>query len=282
MDGKVVIITGSNTGIGYVAAREIAKKGAHVFLACRDAEKTAKAMENIKKESGNSNIESIPLDLSSLQSVREFADKFKEKNLPLDILINNAGIMALPERSETKDGFEMQIGVNHLGHFLLTNLLLENLKKGTESRVVNVSSEGHKLANLDLEDLQLKSGYGAWRAYGNSKLANILFTKELQKRCEGTNVSAFAVHPGIVKTELGRNMNSFYGFFFRLFGKSPDRGALTTLHCALDNKALDHKGGYFADSSPKQPSSMALNAEIATKLWNISEELVGLSSKSSN
>jgi len=282
LKGKTAIVTGANTGIGYITAKELAKMGANVIIACRDPQRSSDALARLKSETGNDNIEALPLDLNSLASVRSFAKEFQQRNQPLNLLINNAGIMALPERQTTEDGFEKQIGVNHFGHFLLTTLLLDDLKKGVPSRVVNVSSEGHKLARFDLENLQFEKpgSYGSWTAYGNSKLANILFAAELQKRmtAEGVDVSAFSLHPGVIKTELGRNMTGVVKFLNKtvapLFLSTPEQGALTTLFCAVRPEALDNKGKYFSKCAVASTSGPGRDQKLAEDFWKLSEELV--------
>ena len=206
LDGKTVIITGANTGIGLETAVDMAKRNARVILACRSEERGEKAAVEVRKRSGNGNAVFVQLDLASLDSVREFSAKILEEEPRIDILINNAGVMAVPERKLTKDGFEMQIGINHLGHFLLTNLLLDRIKEAPSARIVNVSSRAHLRANLDLGDLNLEKSYDAWTAYGNSKIANILFTRSLARRLKGTCVTTNSLHPGVIMTELGRHL----------------------------------------------------------------------------
>ena len=206
LDGKTVIITGANTGIGLETAVDMAKRNARVILACRSEERGERAAVEVRKRSGNDNAVFVQLDLASLDSVREFAAKILEEEPRIDILINNAGVMAVPERKLTKDGFEMQIGINHLGHFLLTNLLLDRIKEAPSARIVNVSSRAHLRANLDLGDLNLEKSYDAWTAYGNSKIANILFTRSLARRLKGTRVTTNSLHPGVIMTELSRHL----------------------------------------------------------------------------
>jgi len=275
LDGKVSIVTGSNTGIGFVTAKELARMGAFVILAGRRLDKLNEAAEKIKSEVKDAKLEAMELDLSSLKSVRNFAKRFKEKDLPLHILVNNAGVMALPNRETTEDGFEKQIGTNHFGHFLLTNLLLDNIKKSGSARIINVSSAGHKMGNLDFNNLQLETGYFSWKAYGNSKLANILFTKELQRRLEGTEIDVFAVHPGFVDTELSRNMTgaSIVSTFAKFIAKTPYQGALTQLKLSVDPSVKGKGGTYWADCVQVEPSSSANDMKAAAQLWEVSEKL---------
>jgi len=249
--------------------------GAFVILAGRRMDKLNEAVEAIKLEVKDAKVEAMELDLGSLNSVRNFSEKFKNKNIPLHILVNNAGVMALPNRETTEDGFEKQIGVNHFGHFLLTTLLLDNIKKSAPARIVNVTSSGHQLGNLDLEDLQLEKSYGAWKAYGNSKLANILFTKELQKRLEGTEIDVYAVHPGYVDTELARNMTGGYVLsrFSKFLAKTPYQGALTSIKVSIDPSVKGQGGLYWVDCHIAEPSARAKDMTMASKLWDISEKL---------
>ena len=207
LDGKTVIITGANTGIGLETAVDLAKRNARVILACRSVERGEKAAVEVRKRSSNDNVVFRQLDLASLESVRKFASKILEEEPRVDILINNAGVMALPQRYLTVDGFEMQFGTNHLGHFLLTYLLLDRIKEAPSARIVNVSSGAYRGGKIDFDNLNSEKTYSQWIAYGNSKLANIVFTRSLAKHLEGTHVTANALHPGVINTELTRNMS---------------------------------------------------------------------------
>ena len=209
LDGKTAIITGANTGIGLETAVDLAKRNARVILACRSVERGEKAAVEVRKRSGNDNVVFRQLDLASLDSVRQFSTKVLEEEPRIDILINNAGVMAIPERTLTQDGFEMHFGVNHLGHFLLTNLLLDRIKEAPSARIVNVSSIGHSFGHLDFDNLNSERSYTEWSAYGTSKLANIVFTRGLAKRLQGTRVTTNVLHPGAIDTELPRNMKGF-------------------------------------------------------------------------
>ena len=205
LNGKTVIITGANTGIGKATAIDLAKRNARVILACRSVEKGEKAAVEVRKRSESDNVVFQQLNLASLTSVRQFAARILKEEPQLDILINNAAVMVCPYM-KTEDGFEMQFGVNHLGHFLLTNLLLDRLKEAPAARIVNVSSRGYTFGKINFEDLQSEQSYEPWSAYGRSKLANILFSRSLAKRLEGTNVTINSLHPGMVRTELGRHI----------------------------------------------------------------------------
>lgn len=196
IDGKIVIITGANAGIGKETAIDLARRGGKIYLACRDIKRGEEALSEIKEESGSSDVHFLQLDLASLQSIRDFSKRFHELESQLHILVNNAGVMACP-KSFTKDGFEMHLGTNHLGHFLLTNLLLDILKASAPSRVVVVSSLFHIVGKIRKNDLNGERFYFRWFAYASSKLANILFTRELTRRLEGTRVTVNCLHPGL-------------------------------------------------------------------------------------
>ncbi|XP_017958897.1 retinol dehydrogenase 12-like [Drosophila navojoa] len=272
--GKVVIVTGANTGIGKETVLELARRGATVYMACRDEAKTEQARLEIIEETKNKNIFFRKLDLASLASIRKFAADFKKEQDKLHILINNAGVMRCPYMV-TRDGFEMQLGVNHLGHFLLTNLLLDLLKKSAPSRIVNVSSLAHTRGCIDFSDLNSEKYYDPGAAYSQSKLANILFTRELAKRLEGTGVTVNALHPGVVDTELGRHMKILNGTFGRIvirsllwpFLKTPKSGAQTTLYAALDPDLEKVSGVYFSDCKEKKVAPAAMDNQSAKQLW---------------
>ena len=205
LNGKTVIITGANAGIGKETAVDLARRNARVIMACRSVEKGEKAAVEVRKRSESDNVVFMQLDLASLTSVRQFAARVLEEEPRLDILINNAGVMACPY-TKTEDGFEMQFGVNHLAHFLLTNLLLDRLKEAPSARIVNVSSRGYTFGKMNFNDLESEQSYKPWGAYGQSKLANILFTHALAKRLEGTSVTTNALHPGMVRTNLAQHL----------------------------------------------------------------------------
>ncbi|KAH8277836.1 hypothetical protein KR018_008508 [Drosophila ironensis] len=282
--GKVFIVTGANTGIGKETVLEIAKRGGTVYMACRDMNRCEKARQEIVRASNNPNIFSRELDLSSFESIRKFAAGFKSEQDKLHVLINNAGVMHCP-KSLTKDGFEMQLGVNHIGHFLLTHLLLDILKKTAPSRIVNVSSLAHTQGTINLDDLNSEKSYSRIAAYGQSKLANILFTRELSKRLEGTGVTANSLHPGAVDTELTRNWEflkiNILQYLIRpllwtLF-KTARNGAQTSIYAALDPDLKNVSGLYFSDCKPKDVAHAAKNDKTAKLLWIETEKLVGLS-----
>ncbi|KRF80051.1 retinol dehydrogenase 13 isoform X1 [Drosophila virilis] len=276
---KVVIVTGSNTGIGKETVRELARRGATVYMACRDMKKCEQAREEIVLETKNKYVYCRECDLASMDSIRNFVATFKREQANLHILINNAGVMRCP-RSLTKDGFEMQLGVNHLGHFLLTNLLLDVLKKSCPSRIVNVSSLAHTRGEINTGDLNSEKSYDDAKAYNQSKLANILFTRELARRLEGTGVTVNALHPGIVDTELFRHMGFFTNFFAGLFVrplfwpfvKTVRNGAQTSLYVALDPELENVTGKYFSDCHFQEVAGAATDAQTAKWLWAVSEK----------
>ncbi|XP_003797423.1 retinol dehydrogenase 12 [Otolemur garnettii] len=275
--GKVVVITGANTGIGKETARELARRGARVYIACRDVLKGESAASEIRADTKNSQVLVRKLDLSDTKSIRAFAEGFLAEEKQLHILINNAGVMMCPY-SKTADGFETHIGVNHLGHFLLTHLLLEQLKKSAPARVVNLSSVVHHVGKIRFHDLHGEKHYNRAFAYCHSKLANILFTRELAKKLKGTGVTTYAVHPGIVRSELVRHsfLLCLLLRLFSRFAKTVREGAQTSLHCALAEGLEPLSGKYFSDCKRTWVSPRARDNKTAERLWNVSCELLGI------
>lgn len=257
----------------------MAKRKGKIYIACRDVKRSKDALEEIKERSKSSKIFLMELNLASIKSIREFSKNFQHAENRLDILINNAGVMACP-KSFTEDGFEMQMGVNHLGHFLLTNLLLDLLKKSAPSRIVVVSSEGHKISDINRDDFMSEKFYNKIKAYGQSKLANILFAKELARRLEGTGVTANSCHPGLVHTNLGRHMNDLkwirpiYRAIFKMFYKNAFEGAQTQIKLAVDPDLEKISGKYFSDCEEVEPSKAAQEYESASWLWRKSTQLI--------
>ena len=269
--GQVALITGGNVGIGRITAIELAKKGFKVVIAGRSLERTQPVLNYINSLGVDEHAIFLPLDLASLDSVRESARLFLQLNLPLHLLVNNAGVAG--QRGLTKDGFEMTFGVNHLGHFLLTQLLIEKMQASGLSRVVTVSSRAHKrTAGIDWDALcQPTRSWTGIREYAVSKLANLLFSAELAKRVQGTSVSTYSLHPGVVDTEIWRALPNWARPVIRLRGfLTPEEGALTTLHCAM-HAPQQESGLYYADSKPIQSSVLGRNSELATALWKRSE-----------
>eukprot|EP01114_Cavostelium_apophysatum_P000007 TRINITY_DN10008_c0_g1_i1.p1 TRINITY_DN10008_c0_g1~~TRINITY_DN10008_c0_g1_i1.p1 ORF type:complete len:308 (-),score=70.34 TRINITY_DN10008_c0_g1_i1:49-972(-) len=277
---KTVIVTGANTGIGFVTARELARYGAHVILACRSKEKGEIAVVYITKEIANSEhkgtVELMILDLSDLKSVRQFAADFKTKGLPLHILINNAGIMNVPTLVKTVDGFESTLAANHLGHFLLTNLLLDELKKSAPSKIINLSSFVAKQGHINFDDINTEKHYDKWKAYTQSKLANIIFTYDLAKKLEGTGVAVHAVNPGFVKTDLLKTSGAGVGLASAVAAKTPEQGAETSLFVALNPETQKITGKYWSKCKEHCTIAESHDPTVAAKLWDLSAQMVGL------
>jgi NAD(P)-dependent dehydrogenase (short-subunit alcohol dehydrogenase family) len=285
--GRVAVITGANTGLGYETAAALAEHGAHVVLAVRNLDKGKDAAARITAETPQADVALQELDLTSLESIRAAADQLRAEHDRIDLLINNAGVMWTP-KSTTKDGFELQFGTNHLGHFAFTGLLLDRLLPGAGSRVVTVSSSGHRIrAAIHFDDLQWERSYSRVGAYGQSKLANLLFTYELQRRLapHGTTI-AVAAHPGGSRTELTRNLPALFDRVTPLIEplfQEADRGALPTLRAATDPGVLG--GQYFGPDGfaelrgyPKlvASSEKSHDADVQRRLWAVSEELTGV------
>jgi len=282
--GKIVIITGANSGLGYESTLALSDKGAHVVMACRDMRKGQVAMAPILDANPSASLEVMPLDLSDLDSVRTFAEAFQEKGGRLDILMNNAGVMAIPQREGTADGFEMQLGTNHLGHFALTGLLLDQLLATPNSRVVTVSSNVHKMGGVNFDDLHSEQSYSQWGAYFQSKLANLLFANELQRRLAkaSTDTISVAAHPGYAATHLQRT-SVVFAFLNRFVAQDQAMGALPQLRAATDP---DVQGGdYYGPDAffeqrgypvKVQAKSTAQDEETARQLWSVSEEMTGV------
>ncbi len=282
--GRIAIVTGSSSGIGFETARVLAGKNATIIIAVRNLGKGNNAAGKIKAQYKNAVVHIMELDLANLNSVKTFADNFIKNYSRLDLLINNAGVM-IPPYSKTVDGFELQFGTNYLGHFALTSLLFHLIKNTTNSRIVNVSSTAHRSGNLDFDDLNWeKRKYKAWRAYGDSKISNLYFTYELQKKLDNEKIKVIvaASHPGWTATDLQRHSKVFE-FLNGFFAQKIDMGALPTLYAAT---AADVTGGdYFGPSGwqewrgyPKKVESNALSHDknIASKLWDVSEKLTGI------
>lgn len=291
IDGKIVIVTGGNTGIGKETIEDLLKRGAKVYMACRSLERAQQAANDIKNKTSVDDTQLIVmrLDLNSLKSVREFVTEFKTKEQRLDILINNAGVMVVPE-GKTEDGFETTFGVNHLGHFLLTHLLMDLLVSHNQpARIINVSSLAHKFGKINFDDLMYTKRYfgfyASWEAYCQSKLANVLFTRELAHRLEGTKVTSYSLHPGSIQTELSRHIGIIWNYEIGRvlthiltwpFMKDPVQGAQTTICCAVDKSLETHSGKYYSDCAEEEPSSEGLDDVTAKKLWDVSIDLVKL------
>ncbi|MGG4489416.1 SDR family oxidoreductase [Metabacillus idriensis] len=279
MKGKKVMITGANSGMGLAAAIEMAKKGAHVIMVCRSLERGQAALDQAKRESKSNAIELMKCDLGSLLSIREFARQYDDAYHSLDVLINNAGVVTI-KRELTEDGFESMMGVNHLGHFLLTNLLLPALTRSPQGRIINVSSGAHKIGNIHFDDPYLTKGFTVWKGYAQSKLANLLFTAELAKKLQGTGVTVNALHPGAVATSLGVNRKTGFGkgvfALLKPFFLTPEQGAQTAIYLAESSEVEHITGQYFYKRKMELPTERARDIELASRLWDWSESEVGI------
>jgi NAD(P)-dependent dehydrogenase (short-subunit alcohol dehydrogenase family) len=278
MTGKVCLVTGATSGIGWETARALAVKGATVALAGRDAGRTQKALDRIRATIPDARLEPYLADLSSQGQVRRLAQEFQSRHDRLDVLVNNAGAV-FPTRRVSVDGIEMTLALNHLGPFLLTNLLLDTLKASAPCRVVTVSSGAHIGAKVNFDDLQLTHGYGTWRAYGQSKLMNLLFTRELARRLAGTGVTANALHPGFVASDFGKGEGAFWTGAFTLmrpFMISAEKGAQTVIYLARSPEVEGASGWYYVDCHPVTPSAEARDGATARRLWEVSERLTSL------
>ncbi len=276
--GKTFIVTGANTGIGKITAKELARRGAQVFLACRSQSKTAPVVAEIKAETGNHKVEFIALDLGDLASVRACAERLLARAPKIHGLINNAGVVA-KRGSATKDGYEMTFGTNHLGHYLLTRLLIDRIKQSGGARIVNVSSASHYRAkDIDWTAVQkpTKTVVGL-KEYEVSKLANVLFTKELARRLEGSDVTAYAVHPGVVATDAWRRIPPPFRWLVKRFMITPEQGAQSSLVCATSPELANQSGRYYTTGGKEQrPNKAADDLELAKTLWTKSAEWTGL------
>jgi NAD(P)-dependent dehydrogenase (short-subunit alcohol dehydrogenase family) len=288
-DGRTAIVTGANSGLGLATARELARHGASVVLACRDTAKGAQAQREIEAESAGASVELAALDLADLASVEAFAESFRASHDGLELLINNAGVMA-PPRRETKDGFELQLGTNHLGHFALAARLLEAMEGRADARVVTVSSNAHKMGRIKFDDLQSQQRYFRWSAYAQSKLADLSFALELDRRLRaaGSEIKSVAAHPGYAATNLQFAAPPLLDrvtmvLTNALVAQSAEMGALPILYAA---SAPDVEGGsYIGPDGPGEfrghphlasPSRAARDEQVAERLWEVSEELTGL------
>jgi NAD(P)-dependent dehydrogenase (short-subunit alcohol dehydrogenase family) len=277
MKGKTVLVTGATQGIGKVTALELAKLGASVAITARDRARGEAVAEEIKDKAGAA-VELHLCDFASQADIRRFADEFTKKHPKLDVLVNNAGAINM-ERRLTRDGLEMTFAVNHLGYFLLTHLLLPSLEAAAPSRIVNVASDAHSRSHIDFDDLQGERHFAGFRAYGQSKLANILYTYELARRLEGKGVTANCLHPGVVATGFGRNDKSWLSFAIKLvapFFLTPEEGAKTSIYLASSPEVANVSGKYFAKSKEKKSNRESYDRDVGRRLWELSEKLTGL------
>jgi len=278
---KLCIVTGANSGIGKETVRAFAREGAFIVMICRNEQRAKQAQQELISDTGHAGIEVMIADLALQHDVRAVTEQIANKFDKIDVLVNNAGLIA-GKREETIDGIEKTIAVNHLAPFLLTNLLSNQLQKASEARVINVSSEAHRLGAevFDLENLQLKTGYTPMKAYGISKLCNIMFTHELAKRCAGTSVTTNCLHPGVVGTQLAEEASWIMNIIYtigRPFMRSPRKGAETTIYLATSDEVKSISGKYFKNKKEASPVSIAYDDKLTEELWKISKELTDLS-----
>ncbi|KAK3696733.1 hypothetical protein QZH41_013080 [Actinostola sp. cb2023] len=285
LDNKVAVVTGGNSGIGFETVRGLCRIGLSVIMACRSEEKAINMIAKLKEEQPEAKVKYMNLDLTSLDSIRDFAYRFRESESNLHILVNNAGVMLTPY-DQTKDGFELQLGINHLGHFALTLLLLDIMKrsgsKGSCARIVTVSSSAHAVATMNFDDLQSRKHYNPYSAYSQSKLANVLFTYALQRRLtdEGCYVTANTLHPGVVDTNLFQHLPWVIRYPQSIMAKvlflTPEQGASTSLYACL-SPDLEGKGGMFLDNCQESKSNQeSYDQDVQDKLWTASCELTGM------
>jgi NAD(P)-dependent dehydrogenase (short-subunit alcohol dehydrogenase family) len=282
MNGKTCLVTGATSGIGKETALALARRGATLIVVGRNPAKGADIVRWIREQTGNDSVDLMLADLSSQQQVRQLAEDFKKKYRHLDVLVNNAGAVMLSRR-ESVDGIEMTWALNHLGYFLLTNLLLDVLRASAPSRVVNVSSGAHRRVELDFADLQGRKRYRGFGAYARSKLANLLFTYELAARMEGTGVTVNALHPGLVATNLpgGNGLpGRLLTFLLGLRGMRPEAGARTVVYLAASSEVEGVSGLYFVKQKAVRSSRASYDKAAAARLWHLSAELTGLPSRS--
>jgi len=278
MQGKICMVTGATSGIGLIAAQALARQEARVIVVGRDPGRGATTVSRIAQQTGNPQVELLLADLSAQADVHRLAGEFQGRYARLDVLVNNAGAI-FTKRRLSADGIEMTFALNHLGYFLLTNLLLDTLKASPPARIVNVSSDAHRGAQMNFSDPQGERRYGGWRAYGQSKLANLLFTYELARRLEGTGVTVNAVHPGFVATGFGRNNRGLFALLIRLAqltALSPEQGAETLIYLATSPEVEGVTGKYFVKKRPVESTRASYDQSAAQRLWQLSAQLTGL------
>ncbi|KAA9346087.1 SDR family oxidoreductase [Adhaeribacter soli] len=274
---KIALVTGASSGIGKITARELAHLGAHVVMVCRNAEKAAETRKEIIAQTGNENITLLVADLALMQEVKRCAAEFSARFPKLDILVNNVGMMP-GKRTLTAEGFEISWATNHLAPFLLTNLVIDKMVAAESARIVNVSSEAHRLGDICFQDMNSPKKYNAFTAYCDSKLANIMFTYELSRRLEFTNITANVLHPGMVATKFGHEHTGSLKYLFLLarpFMISPEQGARTSLYLAASPEVEDLSGYYFSKMKPIKSAEITYNPNISHRLWTLSEIQTG-------
>lgn len=282
LTNQQIIVTGSNVGIGYETALALAKMGAGITMVCRSEERGEAARQTLIEKSGSNKFDLIVGDLASHADIKRIASEYKARHARLDVLVNNAGAAFL-SRKLTVDGFERTFGLNHLNYFLLTYYLLDLLNEADAGRIVNVASAAHYGGEIDFDDLQMEKNYASMKAYSNSKLANVLFTSELARRLEasGSKVIVNSLHPGVVKSNIGRRDNSWiagiFMTFFQMRAIPTAEGAKTSIYLASSPNVEGVTGKYFDESKEKTPSKAAQDEALASRLWQVSEELSGVS-----
>jgi NAD(P)-dependent dehydrogenase (short-subunit alcohol dehydrogenase family) len=278
MKDQICIVTGANSGIGKVSARELASKGARVIMVCRNKDKGLAALQDIKTESQSDKVELMIADLASQQEIRLLAEKLKKKFPKIHILINNAGAVN-GQRTETIDKIETTFATNHLGYFLLTMLLLDNLKAAPKARIINLASQAQQSGQIYFDDLNLKNGYSSYKSYCQSKLANIMFTYELARRLKSTLVTVNCVHPGVVRTGFGMNLKGTLKVLLKLFSplmRTPEKGAETVVWLASSPEVEGITGKYFTDKKEIKSKPVSYDLQACKQLWEVSETMTGL------
>lgn len=281
---SVAVVTGANSGMGKATSIALAKTGATVVMLCRSRLRGEEALQEVRTISGNNSVDMLICDLGSFDSIENCCSELKSKYKRLDVLVNNAGVI-LPGYYRTADGYELQFGVNHLGHFLLTNRLLELIISSAPARIINVASGAHKAGKIYFDDINLEKNYTFWKAYGQSKLANVLFTYELAERLKGSGVTVNCLHPGAVASRMGINRDTGFGSFItgllKPFFQTTEEGAATAIYLATSPEVEGVTGKYFYRKKAIQSSKASYDKELAKKLWDLSEELTGIDNKPS-
>jgi NAD(P)-dependent dehydrogenase (short-subunit alcohol dehydrogenase family) len=279
VQGRTIVVTGASSGIGAAAAVELSRLGATVVSTGRDPDRLAAVAQEVREVATGETADPLRADFASLDEVRQLAADLLDRHERIDVLVNNAGLI-MGQRTLSADGYEMTFAVNHLAPFLLTSLLRDRLRQSAPARVITTSSDAHRGGTIDLDDLQLDRSWSRWRAYNNSKLANILFTRELAGRLDGEGVVANTLHPGVIRTRFGRgDAGALFSAGYRVaspFFASAKTGASTIVYLAASPEAADVSGGYYVDSKPRSPSAQAQDDALAGALWERSEELARL------
>ena len=278
MEGKIVLVTGASSGIGLEACVKLARMGAEVVMVARNAAKGEAALSDVRARSGSSKVSLLCCDFASHSSIRKLAAEYRDRHQRLDVLVNNAGTVSAT-REVTEDGIEQTFAVNHLGYFLLTNLLLDRLIASAPARIVNVASIGHRQGTMDFDDLGFEKGYWIMKAYSRSKLGNVLFTRELARRLEGKRVTVNCLHPGGVATTIWAKAPGWAKPFLsiaKLFMITPEQGGDRIVYLATDPAVEGETGGYYEKNRRVSPSTRAQDPELAKKLWDVSLQLAHL------